>query len=138
MTIHATAVEPTDPTPGVLWLLLPSFGGDHQHQRVRAQGVVTRGRTFALLREGRPVAAAVAHVERDEFVLDAVGVDPCLRGQGLGRQLLTHVTGVCGAPHVIRLETDDTAVGFSRSLGFEVSPPPGRWPGTNRYACRRS
>lgn len=68
------------------------------------------------------------------FEIVSIAVAPAFRGQGIGSKLISFAanTLTCGE---IRAETDDDAVGFYRSCGFDVASLGEKYPGVIRYLC---
>lgn len=64
-----------------------------------------------------------------------IAVQPELRGQGIGRDLVRLGMAVT-ALRVLQAETDRDAVGFYRALGFSVQSLGERHPGVERFLCR--
>jgi ribosomal protein S18 acetylase RimI-like enzyme len=73
----------------------------------------------------------------DSLELLNIGTAPAVRGTGLGRRLIEAAIGREG-PASVRLETDNDAVGFYRSCGFSVTSLGEKYPGIERFGCRRA
>ena len=79
------------------------------------------------LAEGRVVATVMAGYEGHRGWFNYLGVDPAIRRQGLGRAIVVaaeHLLTEQGCPK-INLQVRDFnqgAIGFYRSLGYEVDP----------------
>ncbi|MDR1820853.1 MAG: GNAT family N-acetyltransferase [Oscillospiraceae bacterium] len=74
------------------------------------------------------------HIVNDEFEIMAIATDSAHRNQGAASRLLAFAVDTlkCG---IIRAETDDDAVGFYRSYGFQVDSLGEKYPGCVRYLC---
>ncbi|MFD1861341.1 GNAT family N-acetyltransferase [Planococcus chinensis] len=64
-----------------------------------------------------------------------IAVAPTQRGRGIGKALVKAVRKEL-TPNVIVAETDGEAVGFYRSLGFEIRSLGEKYPGVERFRCR--
>lgn len=64
-----------------------------------------------------------------------IAVAPEQRGSGLGRAMVQAVQEKM-KPNVMVAETDREAVGFYRSLGFEIHSLGEKYPGVERFLCR--
>ncbi|HPF56417.1 MAG TPA: GNAT family N-acetyltransferase [Clostridiales bacterium] len=68
------------------------------------------------------------------FEILSIAVDPDRRNQQIGSKLIAYA-----ADHLhciqITAETDDDAVGFYRSYGFEITSLGEKYPGCIRYLC---
>lgn len=73
----------------------------------------------------------------EEAVLLHIAVGPAYRGRGVGREMIKEIMRqfqiIC-----IEAETDDDAVGFYRSCGFEITNLGEKYPGCIRYRCVKS
>ena len=66
-----------------------------------------------------------------------IGTAPAARGAGLGRRLIEAAIGR-EDPACVWLETDNDAVGFYRRCGFSVASLGEKYPGIERFDCRRA
>ena len=66
-----------------------------------------------------------------------LAVLPVMRVQGIGSQFINYVTTSLKLTE-IRAETDQDAVGFYRSCGFETVEIESRYPGVQRFRCVKS
>ncbi|GAA5513295.1 hypothetical protein Dcar01_02028 [Deinococcus carri] len=97
----------------------------------------TERQVYAWVVGGQPVSAAGIRQQgepagRDVEVLH-LGTTPGQEGRGHARALLHAVAAHLNAARLVA-ETDDSAVGFYRRAGFEVSSIPSRWDWV-RYRC---
>lgn len=74
-------------------------------------------------------------VDADVLEIKHIAVAPEQRGSGLGRAMIQAVQGKL-KPNVMVAETDLEAVGFYRSLGFEIRSLGEKYPGVERFLCR--
>lgn len=71
----------------------------------------------------------------DEIVkINHISVEPQYRGMGYGRGMILELIEMI-KPRKIMLETDDDAVDFYRSIGFEVMSLGEKYPNVERYEC---
>ncbi|WP_276352379.1 GNAT family N-acetyltransferase [Cohnella caldifontis] len=63
-----------------------------------------------------------------------LSVDPEYRGLGYGRGMILELIDLI-KPKKIKLETDDDAVDFYRSIGFEITSLGQKYPHAERYEC---
>lgn len=68
------------------------------------------------------------------FEIVSIAVAPAFRGQGIGSKLISFAGNTLACDE-IRAETDDDAVGFYRSYGFDVVSLGEKYPGVIRYLC---
>ena len=73
------------------------------------------------------------HINRT-FEIRSIAVAEASRGRGVGAKLIAHAIGElkCGE---LSAETDDDAVGFYRSCGFDIVSLGEKYPGVVRYLC---
>lgn len=83
-----------------------------------------------------PVAAATGREAGRNFVLEAIAVKATLRGSGLGRRLLDEISYI-GAHQWVEAETDIDGVEFYRRCGFSITTLGEKYPGVERFRCRR-
>ena len=72
--------------------------------------------------------------ERMHSIITHIAVHPEWRERGIGRKLIEFICDELKSDR-IEAETDDGAVGFYRSCGFEIEPLGERYPGVQRYRC---
>jgi ribosomal protein S18 acetylase RimI-like enzyme len=65
-----------------------------------------------------------------------LAVHPDYRKRGLGKRLIEQAMTRFNLESVA-LETDDDAVGFYRSCGFNITEITSKWPGVRRYCCTK-
>lgn len=70
----------------------------------------------------------------DRTVIRHIVVRRDHRGQGIGKQMIMHVSAV-HAFQKITAETDRDAVGFYRRIGFRAESLGEKYPGTERFLC---
>lgn len=63
-----------------------------------------------------------------------IGVSPAFRGRKIGSRLIDTAIE-CFSCRNLTAETDDDAVGFYRSYGFEIEALGEKYPGFPRYLC---
>ena len=63
-----------------------------------------------------------------------IAVQPAARGQGVGREMVRWLVETAGMTSVVA-ETDRSAVGFYRRLGFRTTVLEELYPGTERFHC---
>ncbi|WNS42952.1 GNAT family N-acetyltransferase [Paenibacillus sp. MMS20-IR301] len=73
---------------------------------------------------------------RPEVEIRHLAVKKEWRGRGLGRAMIAEVAAK-DSIGLIRAETDQEAVGFYRSTGFEISSLGEKYPGVERFECVR-
>ena len=84
---------------------------------------------------GTPVGILRLHSsERNRCIITHVAVHPEWQERGIGRKLIEFIRDELKFVR-IETETDDGAVGFYRSCGFEIEPLGERYPGVQRYRC---
>jgi ribosomal protein S18 acetylase RimI-like enzyme len=73
--------------------------------------------------------------ELNEIEIELIGVLKKYRNKGIGKELILHVSNLINKP--IKLATDETAIGFYRKLGFNVSEVIINYPDgiRKRYEC---
>ncbi len=72
--------------------------------------------------------------DRSRCIITHIAVHPEWRGVGIGRRLIAFVRDDLRFGQ-LEAETDDDAVGFYRSCGFEIEPLGEKYPGVQRYKC---
>ena len=74
------------------------------------------------------------HTGGRAFEIMSIATDPGYRKQGVASRLVSFAAKalIC---HVITAETDDDAVGFYRSCGFQIESLGEKHPGIVRYLC---
>ncbi len=92
--------------------------------------------TLGAVADDRILAFATFDESRDPVPIEYIAVHESAQGRGLGAALVAAVRrrSPVGA---VSAQTDDDAVGFYRSLGFDIEPgaPDPRWPERARYEC---
>lgn len=73
-------------------------------------------------------------VENALFAILSIAVDPAQRGGGIGSKLIDAAFARLSCDELFA-ETDDDAVGFYRSYGFDIESLGEKYPGTVRYRC---
>ena len=68
------------------------------------------------------------------FEIVSIAVAPAFRGQGIGSKLISFAANTLKCAEV-SAETDDDAVGFYRSYGFDVVSLGEKYPRVTRYLC---
>ena len=74
------------------------------------------------------------HLTASTFEIVSIAVDPAFRGQGVGSKLISFAANSLKCDKV-SAETDDDAVGFYRSYGFDIVSLGEKYPGVIRYLC---
>lgn len=121
----------------VVALLGEALGpGDERELRARARraadaSVVLTGRV-----QNRLVAAACLGMHGDTGRLVAIAVAFDVRGRGYGRSLVDALPSLLEITE-LEAETDIDAVGFYRAVGFTVRSIGEKFPGVERFVCRR-
>ena len=72
--------------------------------------------------------------ERNRCIITHIAVHPEWKERGIGRKLIEFIRDDLKFVR-IAVETDDGAVGFYRSCGFEIEPLGEKYPGVQRYRC---
>ena len=115
-------------------LLQDALGGADP---VAARDLVASLPAVVLYIDGEPVAAAIGQEIEGGFVIQAIAVASTLRGRGLGRRLLEEMSRV-GEHAWIEAETDRDSVQFYRRCGFSITSLGEKFPGVERFRCRRA
>lgn len=90
---------------------------------------------FACFDQNKPIGTIVLKNRgAQSFEILGIAVNPDNRKQGVGSKLITYVAKSLHCTQ-ITAETDDDAVGFYRSYGFEIKSLGEKYPGTIRYLC---
>ena len=85
---------------------------------------------------GRVVGCiGVAFIQPGELKIRHIAVLPSARGKGYGKAMIKVVQEKLH-PHSIIAETDREAVGFYRSIGFNVTSLGEKYPGVERFYCQ--
>ena len=94
-------------------------------------------RLFASYRDGALVGVIGIELSAEGVgVIAQIAVAPASRHMGIG-QAMINVAMRDLSLSVLRAETDDDAVGFYRSCGFQVRSLGEKYPGVERYLCER-
>ena len=104
---------------------------------VAALDLVASVPAVVLCIDDEPVAAAIGRETEGCFVIQAIAVAPPLRGLGLGRRLLEEIARL-GGHRCIEAETDRDSVQFYRRCGFAITSLGEKFPGVERFRCRRA
>jgi ribosomal protein S18 acetylase RimI-like enzyme len=88
--------------------------------------------------EGGSIVGIVAleHLPFSTIRIAQIGVAPSRRGRRIGSAMIEHVERTYPA-FALEAETDRDAVGFYRALGFEVESLGEKYPGIERFRCRK-
>jgi ribosomal protein S18 acetylase RimI-like enzyme len=70
----------------------------------------------------------------NKLTITHIAVRPDSRGAGFGRGLILEAIAMF-KPSVVQAETDEEAVDFYRSIGFEIKSLGEVYPGVERFAC---
>ena len=134
MTAHVAPQRVTADTPGVPDLLALAMYPDPDRVRAGLQGYALDPdrQVWTWMVDGTAVSAAGLSASGTRAELLHLGTRPHARGQGTARSLLLAVMRELHLT-VLTAETDDSAAGFYRRCGFEVTPTPSRWGA--RYRC---
>ncbi len=76
----------------------------------------------------------VKEINSGEWEIRHIAVAPYARRQGYGKAMIQKVQDKWG-PDVLCAETDQEAVGFYQSLGFNVKSSGEKYPGIERFWC---
>jgi len=68
------------------------------------------------------------------FEILSIAVDSAFRGHGIGSKLISYAVHNLKCSEIFA-ETDDDAVGFYRSYGFDIVSLDEKYPGIVRYLC---
>jgi ribosomal protein S18 acetylase RimI-like enzyme len=71
----------------------------------------------------------------EEMEIRHISVAPDARGKGFGHAMIKAVQEKL-QPNVIVAETDREAIGFYRSIGFDIQSLGEKYPGVERFSCR--
>ncbi|KOP67579.1 GNAT family acetyltransferase [Bacillus sp. FJAT-18019] len=94
------------------------------------------GRLFGYEEDGLLLGIIGFDVVRNELIIKHLAVLPENRGLGYGRGLILELLlEVQPKPDAIIAETDEEAVDFYRSIGFEVYSMGEQYPGIERFRC---
>lgn len=93
-------------------------------------------RLFGMWEGGRLAGCiGIESADSDDFEIKHIAVSPAARGRGIGKALIKAVQRI-QRPSVIVAETDSEAVGFYRSIGFEIQSLGEKYLGVERFRCR--
>ncbi len=125
-------------TPALTALLARAMFPDpgRVRQELAAYRSGAGGQVFAWAAGDEVVSAAGLRLDHGgrSAELRHIGTAPAHTGQGHARALL-YAAAAALEVRTLRAETDDSAVGFYRRVGFEISAASSPW-GINRYLCR--
>ncbi|MBB5180324.1 ribosomal protein S18 acetylase RimI-like enzyme [Planomicrobium koreense] len=76
-----------------------------------------------------------AFIQPSELKIRHIAVLPSARGKGYGKKMVEAIQEKLH-PHSIIAETDREAVGFYRSIGFNVTSLGEKYPGVERFYCQ--
>lgn len=94
-------------------------------------------RLFASYRDGKLVGViGIDAPAEDVEVITQIAVARASRQMGIGRAMIDDAMRDLSF-RVLQAETDDDAVGFYRSCGFQVRSLGEKYPGVERYLCER-
>ncbi len=110
-------------------------GPEHLETIVRSFSYGSR--LFAHDREGTLIGViGIEQVTEGAGVITQIAVARSVRHQGIARAMIDDGMGALSIS-VLQAETDDDAVGFYRSCGFQVRSLGEKYPGVERYLCVR-
>lgn len=112
-----------EPNPAKLTGIASAY---RSHSNLRLVGCRINGKLAGI--------AGINLTEPENAVLLHLAVDPAIRGQGIGSELIAWVAARY-AVKTMTAETDGDAVGFYRKCGFDVTDLGEKYPGTRRYLC---
>lgn len=93
-------------------------------------------RLFGYEEDGLLLGVIGFDVKEDELIIRHLAVLPENRGKGYGRGLILELLlEVQPKPERVIAETDEEAVNFYRSIGFEVYSLGEKYPGVERFRC---
>jgi ribosomal protein S18 acetylase RimI-like enzyme len=72
--------------------------------------------------------------DRDKLIIKNIAVRPDSRGAGFGRGLILEAIAMFKPVRVLA-ETDEEAVNFYRSIGFEINSLGEKYTGVERFSC---
>ena len=90
-------------------------------------------RLFGFEEDGLLLGVIGFDVDQDELTIRHLAVLPENRGKGYGRGLILELLEVQPKPARVIAETDEEAVNFYRSIGFEVYSLGEKYPGVERF-----
>ena len=73
-------------------------------------------------------------IKNEDFEIISIAVSPNFRKQGIASSLISFALKNLKCA-VLKAETDDDAVGFYRSFGFNIETLGEKYPGVVRYLC---
>ncbi|WP_098747145.1 GNAT family N-acetyltransferase [Paenibacillus sp. EZ-K15] len=95
-----------------------------------------RNRLFGYEEDGLLLGVIGFDIDQDELTIRHLAVLPENRGKGYGRGLILELLlEVQPKPARVIAETDEEAVNFYRSIGFEVYSLGEKYPGVERFRC---
>lgn len=84
--------------------------------------------------EGELIGIIGVGMSDGEMTIKHIAVDPEHRGMDYGRGLIIELM-LLKKPETVIAETDEEAVGFYRSIGFQIYSLGEEYPGTERFRC---
>lgn len=72
--------------------------------------------------------------EGNQLIIEHIAVQPDYRGMDFGRGLILEAINLIKPSEVVA-ETDDEAVNFYRSIGFQIESLGDKYPGVERFRC---
>ncbi|WP_089775522.1 GNAT family N-acetyltransferase [Ruania alba] len=133
-TVHLRAADVV-PEPVTLALLRPAVGGSGPASDETARRLLATSTVWVLERDA-PVAVVAGGPSEEGWTIRAIAVAQDCRRQGLGRDLIDRLSHLVGGPWLLA-ETDSDGVGFYRRCGIEVVSLGEKYPGVERFSCRR-
>jgi ribosomal protein S18 acetylase RimI-like enzyme len=118
-------------------LLAYSVFPDPDHFEQTIQDYITNEKLELYGYESDDVMVGILGFQRDEtdrLTIQHIAVRPDSRGAGFGRGLILEAIAMF-KPVVVLAETDEEAVNFYRSIGFEINGLGEKYPGVERFAC---
>ena len=120
----ATAVG--NPTPEKIEQLLDDYYASDDHT------------IFVATQSGKIIGViGIDCTDKPHGFITHITVSPDMRKQDVGRHLINHTTAILELSD-IRAETDQDAVGFYRSCGFETEEIESQYSGVRRFRCVKS
>lgn len=121
----------------VVALLAHALGpGDEAEVVARARRAATTSVVVTVRVVDGLVAAACLRLSERVGHLLAIAVSPDARRRGLGRAVVDALPSLVQITE-LDAETDADAIGFYRAVGFTVASIGEKYPGVERFACRR-
>lgn len=98
----------------------------------------SKRKLYGLKKEGNFIGCiGIGQKGIEQLEITHLAVSPIDREAGTGKELVEWIFHIYG-PKVMIAETDSEAVGFYSKLGFEIHSLGEKYPGVERFLCKRS